>query len=264
MKEKLAKVTSLGTPKPFGEMVILTDASDSQGGATIFQWQLVPNEVLKNVRKDFVPDVSSFETKGVKPDGSFDHNYPSSFALVPLGHYSWKWNDTRKRYNTYERELLSGVLAISTQFRMLAHQKIVWFCDNQATRSFIDSAPPTNPRLRRWYTFLAQMSLTIKHISGLKNELCDWLSRGQFESLVQEDFDSIAGQAFERMDQQLDFGILFKISDVLKFSKEDYLESEYKDIWNSLEERRVSFCLTSLRARKRSSSLMCLRFLAIS
>ena len=82
------------------------------------------------------------------------------------------------------------------------------------------------------------MNLTIKHIAGLKNELSDWLSRGQFESLVKEDFDSIAAEAFARMDQQLDFGILFKLSDILRFSKEDYLGSEYKDIWNSLEERK--------------------------
>ena len=239
LKDKLAKVTALGTPKPFGEMVLMTDASDSQGGATIFQWQLVPEEVLKQVRIVSPQGEHEFETKGVKPDGSLDHTYPSSFALVPLGHYSWKWNDTRKRYNTYERELLAGVLAISTQFRMLSHQKIVWFCDNQATRSFIDTAPPTNPRLRRWYTFLAQLNLTIKHIGGLKNEFCDWLSRGEFESIIGDDFDGIAAQAFERMDQQLDFGILFKISDVLKFSKEDYIESEFKEIWNSLEERRA-------------------------
>ena len=127
---------------------------------------------------------------------------------------------------------------MSTQFRMLAHQKVVWFCDNQATVSFLDSAPPMNPRLRRWYTFLSQFNICIKHIPGLKNELCDWLSRGKFESLIGQDFDGIASQAFERMDIQLDFGIIFKITDVLKFSKDDYLQSDLKEIFESLDERK--------------------------
>ena len=46
----------------------------------------------------------------------------------------------------------------------------------------------------------------------------------------------VASQAFERMDVQLDFDILFKITDVLKFSKEEYLQSEDKEIFQSLEE----------------------------
>jgi hypothetical protein len=178
------------------------------------------------------------ETKGIHPDGSLDHSYPPSYALVPLGHYSWKWSDTRKRYNTYERELLAGILAMSTQFRMLSHQKIVWFCDNQATRSFLDSAPPMNPRLRRWYTFLSQFNLCIKHISGLKNEFCDWLSRGKFEAMIGENFDEVAAEAFERMDLQLDFAILFKLTTPLNFSEKDYLESELKPIWEMIEERK--------------------------
>jgi len=39
LKEKLSKLTKLGSPKMEGEIVIMTDASDYQGGATIFQWQ---------------------------------------------------------------------------------------------------------------------------------------------------------------------------------------------------------------------------------
>ena len=234
LKQKLAKLTCLGTPKPQGEMVVLTDSSDLQGGATIFQWQLVPHEVLKEVKGMN----ENMETTGLKPDGTLEHSYSSSYALVPLGHYSWKWNNTRQRYNTYEREILAGVLTMATQYRILAHQKVVWFCDNQATRSFLDAAPPTNPRLRRWYTFLSQFNLAIKHIPGVKNELSDWLSRGEFEELTGENFDDLAKQAFERMDVQLDFAMLFKISEFLSFSKEDYLGSEWESAWLSLEERK--------------------------
>jgi len=106
LKEKLAKLTCLGTPKDQGEIVLLTDASDSQGGATIFQWQPVPQEVLDEV-KSKVGHKDSLETKVVNSDGILDHSYSPSYVLVPLGHYSWKWNETRQRYNTYEREVLA-------------------------------------------------------------------------------------------------------------------------------------------------------------
>ena len=245
LKAKLAKLTCLGTPKPTGEMVVLTDSSDVQGGATIFQWQSVPNEVLERLGKTPIPP---YETKGIKPDGTFDHTYPSTYTLVPLGYYSWKWNTTRQRYHTYERELLAGVLTLGTQYRMLAHLPIVWFCDNQATKSFLDSPPPTNPRLRRWYTFLSQFQIAIKHIPGLKNEMCDWLSRGKFETLTGTDFDKIASDAFQRMDTQIDFSMLFKITK-FNFNACDYVQSEFKEIWEQLEERKSTLVEDKLMYR---------------
>ena len=101
---------------------------------------------------------------------------------------------------------------MATQYRIVSHQKVVWFCDNQATRSFLDSSPPINPRLRRWYTFLSQLNLVIKHIPGVKNELPDWLSRAKFQNVIGENFDDIAKEAFEKMNVQLDLETLFKIS----------------------------------------------------
>jgi len=44
--------------------------------------------------------------------------------------------------------------------------------------------------------------------------------------MIGEKFDGVASQAFERMNVQLDFAILSKITDVLKFSKDEYLQSE--------------------------------------
>ena len=117
---------------------------------------------------------------------------------------------------------------------MLAALPIIWFCDNQATRSFLDGSPPQNPRLRRWYTFLTLFRLTIKQIPGIKNEMCDWLSRSHFDSLTGQDFDQLAQDAFDQMDTALDFAIINKISDILTFSGLDHSKTEWSETWQSL------------------------------
>jgi len=152
---------------------------------------------------------------------------------VPLGHFSWKWNPTREKYQIYEKELLAGILAIGSNFRILGSLPIIWLCDNQATRTFLDQGPPQNARLRRWYTFLCQFKLTIKHVRGDRNEFCDWLSRHEFENLTDTKFDDLTTQAFERMDTQLDFAI-FTMKPLLQ--PEDYSTEPWKSIWNQLPE----------------------------
>ena len=51
LKRKLSAMTLLGVPNSVGEMVIVTDSSDYGGGASIFQWQLLPSEILQKVGK---------------------------------------------------------------------------------------------------------------------------------------------------------------------------------------------------------------------
>ena len=97
-------LTPLGVPKSQGEIVIITDASDVGGGSSMYQWQtLMPSQIP-----------APFYTFGTKGDGSLKHTYPPNFHLVPLGHFNWKWNSTRAKYHTYEKELLAGVLTIAT------------------------------------------------------------------------------------------------------------------------------------------------------
>ena len=112
LKEKLAKESCLGVPNSEGEIVLVTDASDIGGGAMLFQWQKIQREQIPKSE-------NTHQTKGVNSDGTISHSYPDTYTLVPLGHFNWKWNDARKNYFTYEQELVAGVLAISTQFRIL-------------------------------------------------------------------------------------------------------------------------------------------------
>jgi len=155
LKQKIADVTCLGTPQEKGEIIIITDASDVGGGAQVLQWQ--------KLKKDTTTEVLEFyKTVGVNRDGTLKHNYDEEkFTLVPLGYWNWKWNPTRQNYPTYEQELLAGILAIGSQQRILSHLPIVWLCDQQAAQAFIKNPAPENGRLRRWWTFLSQMRITI-------------------------------------------------------------------------------------------------------
>ena len=234
LKAKLASQTLLGVPQTVGEMVLITDSSDKGGGGTLFQWQ--------KMEKEQIPP--KFRTWGVNGDGTLKHNYPPDYRLVPIGHWNWKWNPTRQRYMTYEQELLSGVLTFASQFRILAHLPIIWLCDNEALKTFLDKEPPSNPRLRRWYCFLSQFQLHVCHIPGIKNEMCDWLSRQDFDALTGMESDLLAQEAFIRMDRQLDLGlqaIRLLVHQEFKFCGDDYAQSAFKHIWESLEPNQMEF-----------------------
>ena len=171
---------------------------------------------------------------------------------------------------TYEQERLSGVLTLASQFRILSHLPIIWLDANEALKTFLDKEPPNNPRLRRWYCFLSQFQLCVHHIAGIKNEMCDWLSRQDFDNLTGAEIDLLAQDAFIRMDKQLDLGlqaIRLLLHQDFKFSGDDYAKSEFKNIWDSLELNQMDFLTKEcFSAQKRNFSVneswssICIRF----
>jgi len=219
LKRKISDVRSLGVPRSQGEVMVVTDASDVGGGASVYQWQVLNPE-----------EVSGFgTTTGVQKDGTLRHTHQNC-VLVPIGHFNWKWNDARKNYATYEQELLSGVLALGSQRRILGHLPIVWLCDQEAVSHFVKGTPPDNARQKRWWIFLSQFRLTIFHIPGVKNEFCDLLSREGFNHRFQCDVEELAKQAFQRMDLQLDLRMETMLVS-REFQAQDYFP-EYERIWN--------------------------------
>ena len=133
LRHKLAHHIAIGVPRPHGEIVLVSDGSDVGGGSTIFQWQ--------TLEKEQIP--IKFQTMGVKNDGKLKHTYPENYRLVSLGHWNWKWNPARSKYSTYEQELLGGVLTISSNYRFLSNLPIIWLCDNEAVKSFLDNPHQT-------------------------------------------------------------------------------------------------------------------------
>jgi hypothetical protein len=223
LKAKLADVRNLGVPNSDGEILIVTDASDVGGGASLYQWQ----KLSKDKTESFGAVI------GVNRDGTLKHTHTESEVLVPLGHFNWKWSPARQNYATYEQELLGGVLGIASQRRILSHLPIVWLCDQAAVSYFVRGNPPENARLKRWWVFLSQFRLHIHHIPGAKNELCDMLSRDNFCELFQADSEDLARQAFQRMDIQLDLR-MEALEQMKDLCAQDYQE-EYPQVWGRIQ-----------------------------
>ena len=194
LKDKVANAKCLGVPRAQGEIILVTDASNVGGGGTLFQWQAPEKE-------EFDSAISQWGTEGLNRDGTLKHSYPDDkWVLVPLGHWNWKWNQARGNYSTYEQELLAGMLVLSSQARLLGSNPVVWLCDQEPVCSFQKGPPPEKAKLRRWWTYLSQLRLTVHHIQGVKNECADYISRNNFDALIGARSEALAKEAFSRMD----------------------------------------------------------------
>ena len=226
IREKLGPLRLLGTPASDGKFVVITDASLVGGGGTLLQRKRIPGAAARRIAEEL-------RTVGVNRDGSLKHNYDSQeFHLVPIGHWNWKWSSTGANYSSYERELLYGILLISAQSRLLGSYSVVWLCDQASTETFLKGAPPENRKLRRWWTFLAQLKVHIYRVPGLKNELCDWLSRENFDQKISTSSEALSREAFQNMDVHLDL-TMSKAELLSSLRKSDYVE-EYGDILKAL------------------------------
>ena len=105
-------------------------------------------------------------------------------------------------------------------------------CDQEPTETFLKAAPPENRKLKRWWTFLGQLKLNIYRVPGLKNKLCDWLLRENFEEKISASSESLSGEAFQKMDVHMDL-TMSKAELLSSLRKSDCLE-EYGDILKAL------------------------------
>ena len=109
LKAKMANAKLLGMPKAQGKIILVTDASNVGGGGTLIQWEALEKE-------EFNSAISEWGTDGLNRGRTLRHSYPGNeWVLVPLGHWNWRWNQTRGNYSTYEQELLAGMLVLSSQ-----------------------------------------------------------------------------------------------------------------------------------------------------
>ena len=81
LKKKMASSNCLGLPRPKGENILITDASDVGSGGTIYQRQeLNPAELTR----------CHYRTSGLNRHVSLKQDCPASqWPLVPLGHWNW-------------------------------------------------------------------------------------------------------------------------------------------------------------------------------
>ena len=207
----------------------MSDASNVCGGGTLFQWQALEKEKLDSA-------FSEWGTDGLNRDGTLKHSYPDDkWVWVPLGHWNWKWNQARGNYSTYEQELLAGMLVLSSQSRLLGSNPVVWLCDQEPVRTFKKGPPPEKSKLRRWWTYLSQLRLSVHHIQGVKNECADYISRNNFDNMICVSSEELAKEAFSRMDVHLDPNMTM-IRPLDGLQQVVYLK-EFGDIYKRLQKR---------------------------
>ena len=226
----MANAKCLGVPRAQGEIILVTDASNVGGGGTLFQWQALEKEEFKSA-------ISQWVTDGLNQDGTLKHSYPDDkWILVPLGHWNWKWNQAQGNYSTYEQELLAGMLVLFSQSQLLGSNPVVWLCDQDPVRTFQKGPPPEKANLRRWWTYLSQLRLSVHHSQGVKNESADYISNN-FHNMIGARSEELAKEAFSCMDVHLDLNVTM-IRPLNGLGQVAYLK-EFGDIYKRLEKRPV-------------------------
>ena len=120
---------------------------------------------------------------------------------------------------------------LASQHRILGTSPFTWLGDQDSVKYFMARHLPDGKRLRRWCVYLSQLRLATFHIWGMKNEVCDYLSRNRFDSLVKADIEMMAQEAFAKMDPHLD--LFTRKEKLMSWSMKD-LTADYSDILDQL------------------------------
>ena len=112
---------------------------------------------------------------------------------------------------------------------------MVWLCDQEPVCTFHKGHPPAKAKLRRWWTYLSQLRLSVHHIQGVKNDCADYISRNNFDDMIDARSEELAKEAFSRMDVHLDLNMTM-ISPLDGLNQIEYLK-DFGDIYECLEKR---------------------------
>ena len=112
---------------------------------------------------------------------------------------------------------------------------MVWLCDQEPVRTFQKGPPPEKAKLRRWWTYLSQLRLSVHHIEGVKKECADYISRNKFDDMIGARSEELAKEAFSCMDVHLDLNMTM-IRPVDGLRQAEYLK-DFGDIYKRLQKR---------------------------
>ena len=118
---------------------------------------------------------------------------------------------------------------------MLGSNPLVCLCDQEPVRTFRRGPPTEKAKLRRWWTYLSQLRLSVHHIQGVKNECANYISRNNFDDMIGARSEDLAKEAFSRMDVHLDLNMTM-IRPLDGLQHVEYLK-EFGDIYKPLEKR---------------------------
>ena len=98
---------------------------------------------------------------------------------------------------------------------------------------------PEKAKLRRWWTYLRQLRLSVHHIQGVKNECAYNISCKTFDDMIRARSGKLAKEAFSCMDVHLDLNMTM-IRPLDGPKQVEYLK-EFGDIYKHLEKRLDPF-----------------------
>ena len=125
------------------------------------------------------------------------------------------------------------MLVLSSQARLLGNNPVVLLCSQEPVRTLQKGPPSEKAKLRRWWSYLSQLRLTVHQIKRVKNECADYISRNSFDALIGARSEALAKEAFSRMDVHLDLNMtMIRLLDGLQ--QAEYLV-EFGDIYKRLE-----------------------------
>ena len=112
---------------------------------------------------------------------------------------------------------------------------MVGLCDQEPVRTFQKGPPPERAKLRRWWTYLSQLQLSVHHIQGVKNECADYISRNSFDDMIGARSEELAQKDFRRMDVHLNLNVTM-IRPLDGLQQVEYLK-EFGNIYKRLQKR---------------------------
>ena len=112
---------------------------------------------------------------------------------------------------------------------------MVWLCDQEPVCTFQKGLPPEKAKLRRWWTYLSQLRLSVHHIQGVRNQCAEYIRRNNFDDMIDARSEELAKEVFSRMDVHLDLNMTM-IRPLDARRQVEYLQ-EFGDIYKRLEKR---------------------------
>ena len=165
------------------------------GGCSLYRWQeRSPDELSHWI----------YNTSGLHRDHTPNHDYPANELRM---NWNWTWNQAGSNYSTYNQEFLAKILVLSSQSGHLGTNPIVWLCDQEPVKTFQKGPPPKKAKLKKWWTYLSRSRFPAHHIQGKRTEHAVYMSCNNFDAPLGQCSESLAKEAFQCMDVQLDLSM---------------------------------------------------------
>jgi hypothetical protein len=97
----------------------------------------------------------------------------------PIGFASKKFTSTARRWDTFKKEAFAIYFGVSSYAYYLRGKPLVLETDH---RNLVWMESSIVPIVIRWRVYLQSFDVTIRHISGTKNMVADWLSRANLDT----------------------------------------------------------------------------------